>query len=295
MINSTVQPDNLATSKYIDSDDFLLNSYIKNLKQKKVSLLNKEEEVKLVKQIRNGNREALVEFIESNLRLVIFVAKKHRYQGVPFIDLINEGNIALIKSLEKFNPEESKFSTYATFLIEKFILRDIQKHSRTVHLPEKRYKEWFSCQKKVETLTCKNTIPPSNEEVDLSLNKDPGWTANLKNLFSDELSLNHFAFEDSDATLIDSLSSADEFLFEPETAIEQVEYREIIVKLLDFLDQRSASVIKMYYGIECNQEYSQSEIASHLKVSQQRVYQIKVEALRTMSEMAKVLKIDVEF
>lgn len=294
-MNSTVSSAGLVKAKLINSDDFLLDLYIKSLRQRKVSVLKKEEELELVEKIRNGDHEARTKFIESNLRLVVSVAKKFRHHGCPFIDLINVGNIALIKSLESFNPLESKFSTYATFLIEKFIFRHIQKHSRTVHLPEERYKDWGNYQKIVEFLTSENITPPSDNEIDSLLGKDPGWTTDLKNLFSDVMSLNCSTCENSDVTFMDSLIDTTWSYSEPEVVTEQAEYKVVITKLLDVLDAKSSEVIKMYYGIECRKEYSQNEIADHLNVSQQRVFQIKSEGLRKMLEKAEVLKIDIKF
>ncbi len=253
-------------------------------------LLTAEEEVELAQRIRKGDREALEKLTKANLRFVVSVAKQYQNQGLSLPDLINEGNLGLIKAAEKFDETRGfKFISYAVWWIRQSIHQAIAEQSRIVRLPQNQVGSVSKINRALNKFEQENERRPNVSEIaektDLSEDKvEVALKSNTRHVSVDA------PFSDSDEnSLLDVLVNDDAPMADRSLVIESL--RNEIAAALNILNDREQKIIKSFYGIGC-QEMTLEEIGHATGLTRERVRQIKEKAIRKLrnSTSNKLLK-----
>lgn len=253
-------------------------------------LLTAEEEVELAQRIRKGDREALEKLTKANLRFVVSVAKQYQNQGLSLSDLINEGNLGLIKAAEKFDETRGfKFISYAVWWIRQSIHQAIAEQSRIVRLPQNQVGSVSKINRALNKFEQENERRPNVSEIaektDLSEDKvEVALKSNTRHVSVDA------PFSDSDDnSLLDVLVNDDAPMADRSLVIESL--RNEIAAALNILNDREQKIIKSFYGIGC-QEMTLEEIGHATGLTRERVRQIKEKAIRKLrnSTSNKLLK-----
>ena len=256
----------------------------------KEELLTVDEEVELAQRIRKGDRKALERLTKANLRFVVSVAKQYQNQGLTLPDLINEGNVGLIKAAEKFDETRGfKFISYAVWWIRQSILQAIAEQSRIVRLPLNQVGSVNKINKALNKFEQENERRPSIEEIaattDIPEEKvDDALKANTRHVSVDA------PFSDDDSgSMLDVMTDSNAPSVDKELLMESL--REELRKVLDTLKERERLVIKDYYGID-TQEKTLEEIGSKYGLTRERVRQIREKAIRKLrnSSNSNILK-----
>ncbi len=250
------------------------NRYFKDIG--KYPLLSQEEEIDLARRARAGDEDARKRLILSNLKLVITIAKSYSSYGVPFLDLIEEGNLGLIKAVSRFDPEKGyRFSTYSSWWIKQSIVRAISNFSRTIRIPIHVFqlmKKYISVEKSGENLS-------QSEKAELL------GISDRKLRMTEELIRNIRALDVSNS--IDTLTQlANNTDIEDDTDVEkiilsQMEHEEL-ASLLDRLSEREKLIIKIRYGFDDGVSHTLAETGRVINVSRERVRQLETRALRKL-------------
>lgn len=248
-------------------------------------LLTAEEEFDLGKKISEGDQEALDTLVCSNLRLVVAVAKKYRGRGLDFLDLIQEGNLGLIKAAEKYDYTKGfRFSTYATWWIKQSISRAITNQSRTVRLPSHIFEELVRLNKTKNKLAKKLNREPTREELISHTGMDNKLIDLLEKYSNTPLSLDSFAIGDDDDTSF-GLSIPDENIEDFSTTSFNNELKERVHELLETIPIRESTILKMRYGInDENKTYTLEEVGDYLGITRERVRQIESRAIKRLQD-----------
>lgn len=248
-------------------------------------LLTAEEEFDLGKKISEGDQEALDTLVCSNLRLVVAVAKKYRGRGLDFLDLIQEGNLGLIKAAEKYDYTKGfRFSTYATWWIKQSISRAITNQSRTVRLPSHIFEELVRLNKTKNKLAKKLNREPTREELISHTGMDNKLIDLLEKYSNTPLSLDSFAIGDDDDTSF-GLSIPDENIEDFSTTSFNNELKERVHELLETIPIRESTILKMRYGINNeNKTYTLEEVGDYLGITRERVRQIESRAIKRLQD-----------
>jgi RNA polymerase primary sigma factor len=248
----------------------------------KGKLLTHEEEIDLSKRAKAGDEKARQRLIEMNLRLVISVAKKYRGMGLPFEDLIQEGNIGLMKAVEKFAPDRGwRFSTYATWWVRQAVQRAVADKGRTIRVPVHMGEKIRKLARNYNELLTELEREPIDEEVAERL----GWTVdevrNVKDAMPDATSLNRPLGSEEDASEIGELvederasDTAGEVMHEMET--------EGLQAAIEGLPERHRYVLVRRYGLDDPKPATLAELSEELKISRERVRQLQREAERML-------------
>lgn len=248
-------------------------------------LLTAKEEFDLGKKISEGDQEALDTLVCSNLRLVVAVAKKYRGRGLDFLDLIQEGNLGLIKAAEKYDYTRGfRFSTYATWWIKQSISRAITNQSRTVRLPSHIFEELVRLNKTKNKLAKKLNREPTREELISHTSMDNKLIDLLEKYSNTPLSLDSFAIGDDDDTSF-GLSIPDENIEDFSTTSFNNELKERVHELLKTIPVRESTILKMRYGInDENKTYTLEEVGDYLGITRERVRQIESRAIKRLQD-----------
>lgn len=270
-------------SEYVENFSSNLNSlniYMKTLNH--IPLLSPDEEKDLFIKIKNGDQAARDKMIESNLRLVVHVAKNYTTNATQdLMDLIQEGNFGLIKAIDKYDINQgTKFSTYATYWIKQAIGQAINDNSRTIRLPNNAINTISRINKKIEEIERTESRIPSNEELSEKLDINVETILNLNNINQPLCSL-EFDVNDDKETVVSDLI-ADEGIPTPEEALSAVVQTDGIIKLLRTLDEREQFIITKRYGIGDGIPQSLDEIGQTINLTKERVRQLEIVALRKL-------------
>ncbi|MEU4998201.1 sigma-70 family RNA polymerase sigma factor [Streptomyces sp. NPDC021622] len=235
--------------------------------------------------VADGERAKDV-FIRSNLRLVVAVARRYPRSGLPLLDLIQEGNAGLVRAVEKFDYAKGfKFSTYATWWIRQAITRSIADQSRTIRLPVHLVEELGRIRRVQREFNRKNGRDPEPEEVAAELDSTPARVIDVLDWARDPVSLNMGVDDDGDTQFGDLLE--DTSAVSPEQSVLTLLRSEELDDLIGRLDQRTASIIKMRYGIEDGRERTLTEVGKQHGLTRERIRQIEKHALLELKKLAR--------
>ena len=243
-------------------------------------------EVELAQKIHKDDQVALEELVKANLRFVVSVAKDYQGQGLPLTDLINEGNLGLIKAAGRFDETRGfKFISYAVWWIRQSILQALAEHSRIVRLPLNRVGTISKITKTAEKLEAEIERSPNEQEIGRQLEMTPDEVIDAMRISRRHHSLNA-PFRDGDKnSLIDVIK--DENQSSPDEPLMNDSLKDEIRQSLDTLKQRERQVIKMYFGIERDYALTLNEIGEEFNLTRERVRQIKEKAMRRLRHRSR--------
>ncbi|MAJ81896.1 MAG: RNA polymerase sigma factor RpoS [Legionellales bacterium] len=259
---STVDPD--ATSIYLKEIGYY-------------DLLSAEDELKYSRLARKGNKKAYNKMVESNLRLVVKIARRYIERGLAFLDLIEEGNIGLMHALDKFDPEKGfRFSTYATWWIKQYIERAIMNNSRTIRLPVHVIKQLNICLRKYQELSVLQEGKVDPEDIAKALDKpldEIRWLLSLKN---DSISLDLQVYDDSESSLVETVESD---IQDPFENVSEGNMKSLLDDWLKQLSQLERDVIIRRYGLYGHDAATLEEVGRSLDLTRERIRQIQLRGL----------------
>lgn len=261
-----------------------IRTYLKEIA--KIPLLTPQEEVELSKKIKKGDEQARKQMIRANLRLVISIAKRYIYLGIPLIDLIEEGNIGLMKAVDRFNHRKGyRFSTYAAWWIRQAITRSIIEQGKVIRIPVYMNELITKWKKAKEELSHKIKRTPSDEEVGkkLKLSKDKVEQINFW-LSATTSSLEAPVGEEGESQLVDLVE--DVHVQEPDKQVTSFLNKERLDNLLEAMPEREREILSMRFGLADGKPNTLAEVSEKMGVSRERVRQIEEAALGKLKKMA---------
>lgn len=256
-----------------------------------VSLLTAEQEVSLAREVQQGIEDARKKMIECNLRLVVKIARRYVYRGLSLLDLIEEGNLGLIKAVEKFDPEKGfRFSTYATWWIRQTIERAIMNQTRTIRLPIHVVKELNVYLRTARTLAQQLDHEPRDKDIAQKLNRPVADVKRVMGLDEKVISVDMPFGQDSENSLLDVLSGAQEA--DPEQLLENAALKELVVSWITRLPARQKEVIARRFGLLGYDISTLEEVGEEIGLTRERVRQIQLEALSKLRQAVKQSGLD---
>ena len=275
-----------------DSDNEVLSIYLKEIN--KVPLLTYKEEYDLAVKAKQGDKEAREKILNSNLRFVVSVAKKFRGQGLPLLDLINEGNVGLITALDKFEPEKGyHFISYAVWWIRQSIMKALSDKGRAVRLPLNRSNELVQIQKAQKSLMDDmSTSDPSVEDISKATGLDESVVKDLLTISSDMVSLDSPVRKkdsDSDSTYGDFVEDSEKG---PEDQVMNESMKENVRSLLSVWNDKERRIIELRYGFDGSKPLSLKDIGTQYNLTKERIRQIEKRALEKLKVAAEQKEID---
>lgn len=282
-----VELDNVGLLEGVGTED-PVRMYLKEIGT--VPLLTAEEELELAKRKSEGDPVAKDKLIEANLRLVVSIAKRYTGRGMSFLDLVQEGNLGLIKGVEKFDYEKGyKLSTYATWWIRQSVTRALADHARTIRVPVHMVETINRMSKMQRKLTLELGYEPSTQELANALDITEEKVLEIMQIAREPASLETPIGEEDDSNLGDFV--ADNNTVTPEANIESVMLREHIDVLLEDLKEREKEVIILRFGLRDGHPRTLEEVGKEFNVTRERIRQIEAKALRKLRHPSRSRKL----
>lgn len=277
--------EKLMSQVYVDDP---VKMYLKDIG--KVPLLTQEQEIELAKRMAEGDEDAKRQLSESNLRLVVSIAKKYVGRGMLFLDLIQEGNFGLMKAVEKFDYTKGfKFSTYSTWWIRQSITRAIADQARTIRIPVHMF-ETINKQKKVtRDLFQELGREPTVEEIAKQMNITEEKVIEIQKISQDTVSLDTPVGEEEDSTLGTFIQ--DENAVSPADSASLIMLKEQLMEVLSTLTPREQKVIMLRYGIEDGHTRTLEDVGKEFSVTRERIRQIEAKALKKLRQPSRSKKL----
>jgi len=263
---------------YSDDGDSGIKIYLREIGQ--TPLLTREEEVVLARRIKKGDQAARQQMIKANLRLVVKIAHDYASYGLPLLDLISEGNIGLMKAVERFDPKKGgKLSTYAAWWIKQSIKRALANQSKTIRLPVHLVDKIARMRRVGMQLAEEFGREPTDEELAEELNMTAAKITQLRTAAIRPASLDAtVGQEDDGASLGDMIG--DEAAHMPSDMLSDKNLRTAVLDLLHVLDERELKIITMRFGLDGKKEMTLEEVGRKFKVTRERIRQLQNIALR---------------
>jgi RNA polymerase primary sigma factor len=264
--------------------------YLKEIGKNKT--LPVEEEALTAVRIRKGDRKALEKLVKANLRFVVSVARNYQNQGLPLSDLINEGNLGLIRAAKRFDEKKNfKFISYAVWWIRQAILQALAEQSRIIKLPLNRVGTIHKIGKAQSRLEQKYRRIPNVEEIARELKLDEEEVQETIKIGNSHMSLDAPLQQGEDSKLMDLLQDEDQEL--PDDGVMEISLQEEINQTLDTLTNREKEVIKLYFGIGEETAHTLEEIGQRFNLTRERARQIKEKALRRLKHSSRSQRLKV--
>ena len=287
-VDKLLQTDLLKMAESMDVDE-PIKMYLREIGQ--IPLLSYEEEIEYAQRVLNGEEEAKQKLIESNLRLVVSIAKKHTNRGLKMLDLIQEGNMGLMKAVEKFEYEKGfKFSTYATWWIRQAITRAIADQGRTIRIPVHMIETINKIKKESRIILQETGKEPTAEELAEKLELPVEKVKSILEMNQDPISLETPVGSEEDSELGDFVE--DDKFANPYDATTRVLLKEQLDEVLKTLNEREEMVLRYRYGLDDGSQKTLEEVGKIFNVTRERIRQIEVKALRKLRHPSRRKKLE---
>jgi RNA polymerase primary sigma factor len=274
----------LSSTRKTSVDEGSLDQYLREISQ--YPLITREEEVVLAQAIKTGNEESLDKLVRSNLRFVVSVAKKYQNQGVSLSDLINEGNLGLIRAAHKFDETKGiKFISYAVWWIRQAILQALAEQSRIVRVPLNRAGTLHRIGKRSSALQQELGREPTVEEIAEGMDISQEEVAKTLSISQSHLSLDAPLTPGEDNKLLDYLPDTQNAGPDQETFERAL--TDSIEEVLSTLKEREAKILRLYFGLDGQEPMTLEEIGSMMGITRERVRQIKEKALARLRHVSR--------
>ena len=256
----------------------------------RIPLLSSEEEIELAKRMEEGDEEAKKKLSEANLRLTVSIAKRYSGRGMQFLDLIQEGNLGLIKAVEKFDYRKGyKFSTYATWWIRQSITRAIADQARTIRIPVHMVETMNRVNRTSRRLLQEYGREPTPEEIAEAMNLPVERVLEISKISQEPVSLETPIGEEEDSHLGDFIQ--DEHIPVPADEAAYTLLREQLEKVMDTLSEREQKVLALRFGLEDGKPHTLEEVGREFQVTRERIRQIEAKALRKLRHPTRSRKL----
>lgn len=253
--------------------------YLKDIS--KTPLLTPEEEIELAKRVQKGDKEAKKKLTEANLRLVVNIAKKYMGRGMHFLDLVQEGNLGLIRAIEKFDPKKGfRLSTYATWWIRQAITRALADQSRTIRIPVHMIEIINRYLKTSRKLMQKLNRQPKLEEIAKHMKISVDKVEEIIRMLQEPVSLETPIGDEEDTHLRDFIE--DKKSPAPEDTALNLLLKDELSSVLEYLTPREQKILRMRYGLDDGRTHTLEEVGEEFKVTRERIRQIEAKALRKL-------------
>lgn len=271
------------TEEVVENDVMTDNSIKMYMREMgKIDMLSADEEQHLASLVAQGDKNARNQLVEANLRLVCSLAKHYQGCGLTYQDLIQEGNIGLIKAAEKFDVEKGfRFSTYATWWIKQAISRAIADQARTIRVPVHMAENINKVKKIERQLLAELQHEPTNAEIAKAMKMSENQIAEIKSYMTDTTSLDIQVGDDDDGTTIGSFVEDTHFV-NPADAYVKAANGEMVDMVLSTLSDREANIIRMRFGIGRDRAMTLEEVGKEFSLTRERIRQIEAKALRKL-------------
>ena len=262
-----------------DSVDNAIRQYLSEIGR--YPLLTAEQEMKIAQRVAEGNMEAQRQLVEANLRLVVSIAKRYNNQGIFLLDLVQEGNLGLIRAAQKFDPSRGfRFSTYATWWIRQAISRAVAEHTRTIHIPVHVVELIYKIKRISRHLYQELGRDPAPEEIAQAARLTKERVVELQGMAETPISLDAPLIDDEQYHLADTLE--DTHATAPADVLTRQVLRDQISSAMEALNARERQVIELRYGLHDGHCHTLEELSVHFRLTRERIRQIEVKALRTL-------------
>ncbi len=265
----------------LSSDEFATSDPVRMYLREigKVPLLTPEQEQEIAVRIANGDPKAAVEMTEANLRLVVSIAKRYVGRGMQLLDLIQEGNLGLLKAVEKYDYTKGfKFSTYATWWVRQAITRALADQARTIRIPVHMVETMNKLTQASRKLQQELGREPTLDELSEVMKMSPERINEIRQMCMEPVSLESPVGEEDDSHLGDFIE--DDTGSQPAEAVSQAMLRQQLMEILDTLSEREAKVLRLRYGLDDGRPRTLEEVGREFNVTRERVRQIEAKALR---------------